>query len=68
VYGEKAEEMPPVGDGTRGLFKAITVLRVGGSEVDREVTTTKDYICPTTPRCRMCRVVWLLSDARRRSL
>ena len=25
VYGEKAEERPPVGDGTIGLFRAIAV-------------------------------------------
>jgi len=26
VYGEKAEERPPVGDGTMGLFKAMAML------------------------------------------
>jgi hypothetical protein len=35
--------------------------------VDREVARTEDYICSTTPQCRMCRVVRLLSEARRRS-
>lgn len=29
VYGEKADERPPVGDGTRGLFRAIATWLVG---------------------------------------
>lgn len=29
VYGEKADDRPPVGDGTRGLFKAIAMWCVG---------------------------------------
>jgi hypothetical protein len=37
-------------------------------EVDREVARTEDYICSTTPQCRMCRVVRLRSEVRRRSL